>query len=885
MTAFFILLLMICVATLVFGVGKLRERVQELERLMENLSRRVRQVEAPPRAAEPPPVATAAPVAPAAPVETPRPSVQEAMHGMADEAPSDSWNKPPPVLRPAPASVLTQLIRGYFTGGNLIVRVGIIVLFFGVAFLLKYASEHTHISIQVRLIGVAVGAAVLFALGWRLRQRRRGFALALQGGSIGVIYLTLFAALRLYQLVSPDVTFALMAALGVASSLLAIRQDSLAMSVLGATGGFLAPVLASTGQGSHVVLFSYYALLDLGIVAQAWFKAWRPLNLLAFAFTFGIGAAWGVLKYNPAQFATTEPFLLFFFLAFIAIAVLFAFRRAPLLTHYVDGTLVFGTPLAAIVMQMGLVRDIPHGRAMSALGAGAIYLVLAAWLHRTRRDTLRLLMESFLALGVAFLTLAVPLWLDDSWTASTWALEGAAMFWIGLRQQRRLSVFGGVLLQVAAAVTFVGLVQGVVISERPVANAPFMSALFISVAGLLSARCAAQPSVLLKSWGQRPANLFLTWGLGWWLYTSAHELWKFLPHHWLPGALLTLCAFTALACALLVKPLAWPSLRVPALSILPIMIAAAASWSVLNIAHPSGEGGWFAWPAAFMTLWCGLWRNEDVIDERPRAWMHGIALWMLSVLVSWELSWQMSRLADGGTAWATAVWGLVPAALLEYTTNRSVGKVWPVKRHPHEARGPWALGFAVLIAGWCLWQCFSSNGRVTPLPYLPLLNPLDIAVGVSLFAVARWLRAVSVAQDRLFSPDQQRLMISALVAIIFICLNAVLLRSMHHWRHVPYQLDTLLTDTSVHTALSIFWTILALGAMLWANRSLQRVVWFCGATLMAVVVIKLFMVDLARIGTVPRIVSFLVVGGLMLVIGYFSPLPPNSDNQSAARAN
>ena len=83
-----------------------------------------------------------------------------------------------------------------------------------------------------------------------------------------------------------------------------------------------------------------------------------------------------------------------------------------------------------------------------------------------------------------------------------------------------------------------------------------------------------------------------------------------------------------------------------------------------------------------------------------------------------------------------------------------------------------------------------------------------------------------------------------------------------------------MSDTAVQAALSIFWTLLALGAML-ARQSqwpASGVVWCCA--LMAVVVAKLFLVDLARVGTVERIVSFLVVGGLMLVIGYFSPLPP-----------
>jgi uncharacterized membrane protein len=105
-------------------------------------------------------------------------------------------------------------------------------------------------------------------------------------------------------------------------------------------------------------------------------------------------------------------------------------------------------------------------------------------------------------------------------------------------------------------------------------------------------------------------------------------------------------------------------------------------------------------------------------------------------------------------------------------------------------------------------------------------------------------------------------------------LNTVLLRTMHYWGGVPYRFEALLADTAVQAALSIFWTLLALGAMLWANRNELRVLWFGGAGLMTVVVAKLFLIDLVRVGTVPRIVSFLVVGGLMLVIGYFSPLPP-----------
>jgi uncharacterized membrane protein len=109
---------------------------------------------------------------------------------------------------------------------------------------------------------------------------------------------------------------------------------------------------------------------------------------------------------------------------------------------------------------------------------------------------------------------------------------------------------------------------------------------------------------------------------------------------------------------------------------------------------------------------------------------------------------------------------------------------------------------------------------------------------------------------------------------VFIWLNAVLLRTLHYWAGVPYELEALFRSTLVQTSLTIFWTVLALATMLFATRRSVRFVWIAGAVLMAVVIGKLFLIDLSRIGTVERIVSFVGVGLLMLVVGYFSPLPP-----------
>ena len=233
------------------------------------------------------------------------------------------------------------------TGGNALARVGVVVLFIGVAFLVKYASEHVTIPIGVRLAGVALGGIALLALGFRLRSSRAGYAMSLQGAGVGVLYLTVFAALRLYQLLPPLAAFTLLFWIAALSSYLAVRQDSMALAILGIVGGFAAPVLTSSGGGSHVMLFSYYAVLNAAIFAIAWFKAWRLLNVVGFICTFLVGTLWGVTRYRPEDFATTEPFLVLFFLFYVGIATFYAMRRSVEVRRYVDATLVFGTPLVA----------------------------------------------------------------------------------------------------------------------------------------------------------------------------------------------------------------------------------------------------------------------------------------------------------------------------------------------------------------------------------------------------------------------------------------------------------------------------------------------------------------------------------------------------------
>jgi len=124
----------------------------------------------------------------------------------------------------------------------------------------------------------------------------------------------------------------------------------------------------------------------------------------------------------------------------------------------------------------------------------------------------------------------------------------------------------------------------------------------------------------------------------------------------------------------------------------------------------------------------------------------------------------------------------------------------------------------------------------------------------------------------------------AIGALAFGWANAVLFRSLHHYADLPYRLDAMMSSVLAQAALSIFWTSIALVLMLMTVRMRDRLIWLTGAALLGAVVVKLFLVDLSSTGTIARIVSFVVVGLLLLVIGYVAPVPPRANATSEPKS-
>lgn len=790
------------------------------------------------------------------------------------------FHGPPPGPQPAVAPEPSVFDRAaaaawaWFKRGNPLARSGLVILFFGAAFLAKYAAERRLLPIELRFAALAIGAFALLFLGWRLRESRAAYARLLQGGGVAGLYLTVFAAAQLHQLLPLGLAFILLALIALATAVLATAQNALPLAVIATAGGFLAPILTSSGSGDHVALFSYYAILNLGVFAVAWFRTWRALNVLGLFFTFTITGVWRATGYERADLPSAEFFLILFFLMYVGVSVLNCVRRPPDLKGYVSGSLVFGLPVAAFTLHATLVAHIKYALAWSALALGAFYLALGWALLRTRRESFRLLVEAFAALGVIFASLAIPLAFDTRTTAAMWAVEGAGLIWLGVRQQRKLARIFGALLQTLGALGFLaGLSAGR--SDVAVLNTGCLGAVMLGVSGVFSGYWLFRNRERQAQYEAGAEQAFTLWGAAWWLFAGLREIQMFLPQQML-GASLGFAAVAAALLVLLADRARWPvpgmmAAYLPALAAMAGLLHAAA-------AHPFAQWGAPGWLLVFAAHYLAL-RSSEAQEIPGRAWLHAGACWTLALLIAWEASWRIGERTTG--VWASLPWGLAPALLAAWLGRSVLRPRWPLAQH---ARAYRLLGAAPLLAASALWIALvnlTNRGDPAWLPYLPLLNPLDVSVALCFAAGALWGTSLPEGERAALRRIDPRALLALLAALAFLWLNAALIRSLHHNWGAPFTAYGLARSTLVQSALSIFWGVIGFAAMTVAARRSWRLVWLAGAGLMTVVIVKLFLLDLSNVGAIARITSFLSVGALLLLTGYLAPLPPRRGLQQA----
>ena len=799
-------------------------------------------------------------------------------------------------------------LKHWLFGGNTIVRVGLLILFTGLVFLARNALVNELVPPQWLLAICGVAAIALLLVGFHRRAANPAFSVALQGTGVAAMYLSAYAAFKLYALLPPTQVFVVMVLVCVASCALAILQNAPALALTAFSGGFAVPVLLSTGGGGHVVLFGYYTLLNLAILWLTHRRPWPLLAGLGFVATFGIATVWGVLRYEPGNQAGVEPFLVGFVLLFMLAQISNARHVQGRLARMVGSLLLFGTPLAGFLLQSELVRGIEFGAAFSALGFAVAYLVAAAILRR--RDPVRYagLAGSFIVLGIGFVTLALPLGLDADLVPAVWAVEGVVAFWIGMRQASWVQRAFGLGMQLVAMLMYLhaGSLPDRASASWPFANAMFVGAALLGICSLVVARWLRRPlptadtraAEVYRAFEAASGNMLFFYGFAWWcgallLEINQLDAWPTAGPGPLPffgeaersmASLLALLASAWVSMRLGVRA-HWKSATLPGR----VSVLVTSAFFLRYIAHGYNvlqTPGWVVWPLALL-LHYDLLRHQDSTIPRspdtdghaPYGATHAIGAWLVTAMFADGLYYAIDKGGLWSTDWAGVVMlasATAAVAGLTAWAGRGDRSGWPLALHARAYYCHAALPLVVLVFCGATVAALHSSGNTAPLPYLPLINPTDLSLALAVATLVFWRRRVGAVEPN--SPLSEivcdRGADIALAALAFLAVNSVWLRAAHQYLGVEWSTQALAGSYAVQGGYAILWTLTSLVAMVFAHRRGRRGPWMAGAVLLCVVVAKLALVDFANSGGSERIFAFIGVGLLMLVVGYLAPLPP-----------
>ena len=405
-------------------------RIRELERRIAYLEA----VEAARVRASVSPVPVEAPPAPAAPAEIPA----------TPPAPVATQDLPP--LSPPSAEHLELVIGRRWVG---LAAISLIVV--ATAFFLKYAFENRWIGELGRVtLGVAAGLSFVW-VGYKRHGRRwRYFSEVLTGGGVVILYLSVYGAFAYYHLVDQRTAFVFLTILVAEAHLLALQYRAPSIAILALLGGFLVPMLLSTGHDNYPVLFAYIAILDLGVLGVVIARSWNWIGSLAYVGTQFLFWGWFSEHYHPEKRLGALLFQTAVFLIFVAADLAPNLRRrAAGIEEWIR--LALSPILFFAICYHLLDTDYHDWMAVLALLLAVTYAALArAQLHFCPADRRALLVT--LGTALTFVTVAIPIQLESNWITLAWAVEGLVMLWAAFETDARaLRLFSAVVFALALA--------------------------------------------------------------------------------------------------------------------------------------------------------------------------------------------------------------------------------------------------------------------------------------------------------------------------------------------------------------------------------------------------------------------------------------------------
>lgn len=318
-------------------------------------------------------------------------------------------------------------------GENLINKIGIIITIIGVAIGAKYSIEHDLISPLTRIIlGYLTGLGLL-GIGIKLKKKYENYSAVLVSGAMAILYFITYSAYGFYDLIPHVMAFTLMVVFTAFTVIAAINYNRQVIAHIGLVGAYAVPFLLSDGSGKVAILFTYMAIINIGILVIAFKKYWKLLYYSAFGLTWLMYLMWYLTEFQTDEhfgFALTflSIFFVIFYLTFLGYKLLQKekFEIADIILLLVNSFIFYG---------VGYVILANHITGEQLLGVftlcnAIVHFIVSAIIYRQKLAD-RNLFFFVSGLVLVFVTIAIPVQLNGNWVTLLWAVEAALLFWIG----------------------------------------------------------------------------------------------------------------------------------------------------------------------------------------------------------------------------------------------------------------------------------------------------------------------------------------------------------------------------------------------------------------------------------------------------------------------
>ena len=379
-----------------------------------------------------------------------------------------------------------------FIGENLFGKIGILIFVIGVGFFVKYAIDKNWINETFRTVLGFLTGAVLLAVAERLQKKYRTFSSLLAGGAFAVFYLTVAIAFHYYHIFSQTMAFIILIGVTVFMSVLSVVYNRRELAIISLVGGFLAPFIVSSGEGSYLVLFTYVSILNLGMFGLSIYKKWGELPMISFVFTWLIMGIFLLFSYTSSSTVISGHLFLFTTLFyFIFLLPVFSILRGEDMRTMSRGLVFVIITNNFIYLLSGALFLRNMGWSFKASGLLSLFIALVnlglvLWLWKSRKDY-KFLVYTTLGLVLTFVSITVPIQLDGNYITLVWASEMVLLLWLYIKSRIRVYEYAAKILVGLTFISYLMDICSVVMHEHHAVstiflNSSFATSLFVGLA-------------------------------------------------------------------------------------------------------------------------------------------------------------------------------------------------------------------------------------------------------------------------------------------------------------------------------------------------------------------------------------------------------------------